>query len=99
MAKRPTVPTDAGKDAASGLVGGTRDRVVPLSKKAAKEVQRLEQKLAAATATEAKRLRQLAAAQAGKGEKEITKRRKQAKEAAAEVASLTARLASVAGSK
>ena len=65
---------------------------------AAKELRKLEKRLAAARATETKRLRQLAAAQGSKGRKEVAKRQQQAAEAASEVASLVARMAGATAS-
>src|SRR4029077_7992258 len=63
---------------------------------ATREVRKLEKKLAAAREVKAHRLAQLAAAQAGKGKKEIAKRSRQAKSAAADVASLAKKVAASA---
>ena len=65
---------------------------------AAKELRKLEKRLAAARATETKRLQQLAAAQGSKGRKEVAKRQKQAADAASEVASLVSRMAAASAS-
>src|SRR4249920_2105367 len=83
-------------DTVSGVIVDAKGVVTPLSKRAAKELHKLEEQLALARKTETKRLRQLAAALGSKGRKEITKRRKQAAEAEAEVAALAAKLASLA---
>lgn len=57
-----------------------------------RRVRRLEKRLAAARKIEAKRLRQLEDAEGSKGRKPVTKRRRQAGEAAAHVSSLAAEL-------
>src|SRR5512146_1451584 len=85
-------------EAVSDLVGSSRRALGPLSNSAGKEIRKLEKRLDAARATEAKRLRQLAAAQATKGRKQVAKRSKQAGEAAQEVASLAGKLAGRAAS-
>ena len=59
--------------------------VTPVSGRTAKELHKLEKKLAAARKTEAKRLRQLQAAEATKGRKQVAKRTRQATDAAKEV--------------
>ena len=63
---------------------------------AAKELRKLEKRLAAARVTESKRLRQLASAE--KARKQVSKRQRQAAEAATEVASLAARIARLTAS-
>ena len=85
-------------EAVTDLVSGSKRALEPLSKGAGKEIRKLEKRLDAARATETKRLRQLAAAQATKGRKQVAKRSKQAGEAAQEVASLAGKLAGLAAS-
>src|SRR5436190_1497409 len=104
MAKRDDASA-SGKSRAGAVIDTVTDVVVdakgavtPLSKGAAKELRRLEKRLTAARKTESKRLRQLAAALASNGRKQITKRRKQAAAAEADVAGLAARIAGLAGS-
>lgn len=78
----------------AGSVGDAVASVIgPLGKQAAKEIDKLESKIAKARATEAKRLRQLAEAQAVKGRKAVAKRRRQVEEATGEVTGLVGRLA------
>ncbi len=83
-------------DTVTDVIVDAKGVVTPLSKSAAKELHKLEKRLAAARKTETKRLRQLASAQSSKGRKEIAKRSKQAAEAASEVASLASRIAGIA---
>jgi hypothetical protein len=83
---------------ASDLVAAARAHASTLGKGAVKELVRLEKGLATARATESKRLRQLAKAQATKGRRTIDKRQRQAAEAATDVAEFVGRLAAVAGS-
>ena len=85
-------------DAVSGVIVDAKGVVTPLPKAAAKELRKLEKGLAAARKTESKRLRQVAAAHGPEAGAEIAKRRKQAEEAASEVASLASRIAGVATS-
>ena len=85
-------------DAVSGVIVDAKGVVTPLPKAATKELRKLEKSLAAARKTESKRLRQLAAAQGQQGAEEIGKRRKQAEEAASDVASAASRIASIATS-
>jgi hypothetical protein len=89
---------DALIEAMADLVGGAKGAVGPLSKRATKEIRKLEKRLSAARATETKRLRQLAAAQGTKGRKLVAKRSKQAGEAAQEVAALAGKMTSLAAS-
>jgi hypothetical protein len=89
---------DALIEAMTDLVGGAKGAMGPLSKRAGKEIRKLEKRLAAARATETKRLRQLAAAQGTKGRKLVARRSKQAGEAAQEVAALVGKMASLAAS-
>ena len=60
---------------------------------AAKELRKLEKRLALARATETRRLIQLTTAQESKGRKEVAKRQRQAADAAGEVAALVSKLA------
>lgn len=83
-------------EAMTHLVGEAKGAVDPLSKRAGKELRKLEKRLLAARATEARRLRQLTAAQGSKGHKTVTKRSRQAGEAAQEVAALAGKIASLA---
>ena len=84
--------------AMTDLVGSARGALVPLSSGAGKEIRKLEKRLIAARATEARRVRQLASAQATKGRKQVAKRSRQAFEAAQEVANLAGKLAGLAAS-
>ena len=63
-----------------------------------KERRRLEHRLDTAVSQHAKRLRQLATAEASKGKKQVAKRRLQVDDAAKQVTSLTEKLAVLAGS-
>ena len=65
---------------------------------AAKELRKLEKRLALARATETKRLSQLTTAQESKGRKEVAKRQRQAADAAGEVAALVSKLAAARAS-
>ena len=86
-------------DAVSGVIVDAKGVVTPLPKAAVKELRKLEKGLAAARKTESKRLRQVAAAAHGpEAGAEIAKRRKQAEDAASEVATLASRIAAVATS-
>ena len=85
-------------DAVAGVIIDAKGAVTPLSKAAAKELRKLEKNLDAARKTESKRLRQLAAAQGQNAADEIGKRRKQAEDAASDVASVASRIASLATS-
>ncbi|MDO8483751.1 MAG: hypothetical protein Q7S35_02260 [Candidatus Limnocylindrales bacterium] len=89
---------DAFIDAMTQLVGDVKGAVDPLSKRAGKELRKLEKRLVAARATETKRRAQLTSAQGSKGRKQVGKRTKQAGDAAKEVAALAARIASLAAS-
>ena len=93
-----TVSKDALVEAVSELVGGAKGALRPLSKGVAREIRKLEKRLEAARTVEAKRLGQLAAAQATKGKKQVAKRSKQAGDAAQEVATLAGKLAGLAAS-
>lgn len=85
-------------DAMTQLVGDTRSAVDRPSKRAAKELRKLEKRLVAARAVEIKRLAQLAAATGSKSRREVAKRTRQAGEAAQEVAELAGQIASRAAS-
>ena len=86
-----SVPKDV-VAAAGDLIAAAQAATGPLAKRAAHDLGQLGQQLDAARATESKRLRKLAKAESKKGRKEIVKRRQQAGEAAAEVASLVGRI-------
>jgi hypothetical protein len=64
--------------------------------KAAKELRKLEKRVAAARATETRRLQQLAAAQDSKGRKAVARRQRQAADAASEVTALVSKIAATA---
>ena len=91
-------PKDALIEAMTHLVDEATSVAKPGSKRVVKQLGKLEKRLVAARATEAKRLTQLAAAQGSKGRKQVAKRSKQAGEAAQEVAAIAAKLANVAAS-
>ena len=90
-ARGSSVPADV-LGAVGDLVAAAQHASAPVTGKAAKEIRKLGKQLDAARATEAKRLGQLAKAEASKGRKQVAKRQRQAGEAAAEVASLVARI-------
>ena len=71
-------------DTVAGVVVDAKGVVTPVSGKVARQLHKIEKKLQAARKTEAKRLRQLAAAQASKGGGQVKKRTHQAAEAATE---------------
>lgn len=97
MAKKQTHAVDAVIEAASGLADNAHDLVVPITKGAARELRKLEGKLGDARKTESKRFRQLAAAQASRGKKQVAKRTRQAGKAAADVARIAGRVAEIVG--
>jgi hypothetical protein len=90
--------TDSLVDAMAQLVGDTKRAVDRPSKRAAKELRKLEKRLVAARAVEIKRLGQLAAATGSKSRREVAKRTRQAGEAAQEVAALAGQIATRAAS-
>ena len=103
MAKRGDKPSKQAERPRGGVVETVTDVIVdadgtvtPVSGRTAKELHKLEKKLAAARKTEAKRLRQLQAAEGTKGRKQVAKRTRQATDAANEVSSLSAKLQSAA---
>ena len=83
-------------DAVADLVDGAKGVVVPLSKRAARELRQLDKRLAALRLTETKRVRQLATAQQSRGRKQVVKRSRQVAAVASEVAGLAKRIASLA---
>ncbi len=85
-------------DALADLVDDAKRVVVPLSKRAARELRQLDKRLAAVRLTETKRVRQLATAQQSKGRKQVVKRSRQVAAVVSEVAGLTMRIASLASS-
>ncbi len=85
-------------DAVADLVDHAKGVVMPLSKRAARELRQLDKRLAALRLTETKRVRQLATAQQSKGRKQVAKRSKQVAAVASEVAGLAMRIASLASS-
>jgi hypothetical protein len=96
--RKRTVAKDAMVEALTDLVVGAREAVSPGSKPAGKKARKLEKRLAAARSIEAKRVRQLVAAQGAKGRKQVAKRTKQVGEAARRVATLAGKMASLAAS-
>lgn len=83
-------------EAVADLVDDAKGVVVPLSKRAARELRQLDKRLAALRLTETKRVRQLATARQSKGRKQVVKRSKQVADVASEVAGLAMRIASLA---
>ena len=75
-------------DTVAGVVVDAAGVVTPVSGRVARQLRKIEKKLQAARKTEAKRLRQLAAAEATKGRRQVAKRTHQAADAATEVAAL-----------
>ena len=65
-------------DAVADLVDDAKGIVVPLSRRAAKELRQLDKRLAVVRVAETKRIKQLAIAQQSKGRKQVAKRAKQA---------------------
>ena len=85
-------------DTVGDVIVDAAGAVTPLSKSAAKELRKLEKRLASARKTETKRAQQLAAALGSKGRKQVAKRQKQLAAAEADVAGLAAKLAAAASS-
>ena len=103
MAKRGDKPSKQAERPRGGVVETVTDVIVdadgtvtPVSGRTAKALHKLEKKLAAARKTEAKRLRQLQAAEGTKGRKQVAKRTRKATDAASEVSSLSAKLQNAA---
>ncbi len=86
-----SVPKDV-VAAAGDLIAAAQAATGPLTARAVHDLAKLGKQLDAARTNETKRLRKLAKAESKKGRKEIDKRRHQAGDAAAEVASLVGRI-------
>src|SRR5688572_3756426 len=90
-ARVASIPADV-VAAAGDVVRSAQQTSAPVTRKAAKELRDLGRQLDAARAIEAKRLAQLAQAEASKGGKQVAKRGRQAAAATADVAALVARI-------
>ncbi len=86
-----SIPADV-LDAVGSLVATAQTKSAPLTKKAGREIRKLGKQLDSARAKESKRLGQLARAESTKGRKQVDKRRRQAGEAAADVAGIIGRI-------